>query len=161
MKYLRLTLRNGTNRRALTTYLVTSAIGHVIWEFAHMPLYVIWQTGTILEIMYNGIHCAIGDVMIASFALLAGLLIGGAGHWLENRRWLVSFITVAAGLAYTVFSEWWNTSIRMAWTYSEFMPVLPVTGTGVTPIAQWVVIPSLALALSCSRIAVLPLSRRT
>jgi len=30
------------------------------------------------------------------------------------------------------------------WAYSEFMPTLPVTGTGLSPLAQWIVIPLIA-----------------
>ena len=49
------------------------------------------------------------------------------------------------GLAYTVFSEWLNVEVRRSWAYSDLMPVLPPLGTGLSPVLQWVVIPSAAL----------------
>jgi hypothetical protein len=42
---------------------------------------------------------------------------------------------------YTVFSEWLNTEVRGSWAYSEFMPVLPVIDAGLSPLAQWIIIP--------------------
>ena len=35
----------------------------------------------------------------------------------------VSVMTVMAGIAYTVYSEWLNTAVRQSWTYSQRMPV--------------------------------------
>src|SRR5262245_16617478 len=36
-----------------------------------------------------------------------------------------------------------------AWTYNALMPVLPWLGTGLAPLLQWVVVPSLALRARC------------
>lgn len=44
-------------------------------------------------------------------------------------------------LGYTVFSEWLNTSVRASWAYSDLMPVIPVVDLGLSPLAQWIVIP--------------------
>ena len=30
----------------LRRYLVAIAVGNLIWEFAHMPLYTLWETGS-------------------------------------------------------------------------------------------------------------------
>jgi len=56
----------------------------------------------------------------------------------------------ALGAAYTVYSEWLNTGVRMAWAYSELMPVVPGIGTGLSPLLQWLVLPPLGLWL-CGR----------
>ena len=55
---------------------------------------------------------------------------------------------VALGLAYTVYSEHLNLA-RGAWAYSESMPTLPWLGTGLTPLAQWLLIPALSLSWAC------------
>ena len=54
-------------------------------------------------------------------------------------------MTVAAGLAYTVFSERLNIEVRRSWAYSDLMPVLPPVGTGLAPLLQWLVVPAAAL----------------
>jgi hypothetical protein len=56
-------------------------------------------------------------------------------------------VTVILGLGYTVFSEWLNIEIRRSWSYSDLMPTLPWLGTGLTPLAQWLVIPGLGFWL--------------
>ena len=53
---------------------------------------------------------------------------------------------ILLGAAYTVFSEWLNINIRRSWSYTDAMPVLPLLGTGLTPLLQWVVVPGLAFA---------------
>jgi hypothetical protein len=45
------------------------------------------------------------------------------------------------GLAYTIWSEWFNTGIKGAWEYARSMPT--IAGIGVTPMLQWVVLPPL------------------
>jgi len=39
-------------------------------------------------------------------------------------------------------------TVRQSWAYSPLMPVLPVTGTGLAPLLQWIVVPSTALVLT-------------
>ena len=57
-------------------------------------------------------------------------------------------LAVAFGIAYTIYSEWLNTTVRQSWAHSPLMPVLPLIGTGLSPILQWLVVPSLALTLA-------------
>jgi hypothetical protein len=45
-------------------------------------------------------------------------------------------LTVAAGVAYTIFNEWLNTQVRANLAYTELVPTLPVTGTGLSPLAS-------------------------
>jgi len=42
--------------------------------------------------------------------------------------------------------EWLNINIRRSWSYTATMRVLPLLGTGLTPLLQWVVVPGLAFA---------------
>jgi len=67
---------------------------------------------------------------------MAGL--GGGGG-------AVAVLTLVIGFTYTVFSEWLNTEVRGSWAYADIMPVLPVIGTGLTPLLQWIVVPIFAL----------------
>jgi hypothetical protein len=53
----------------------------------------------------------------------------------------VAALAVAFGVLYTVFSEWLNTEVRGSWAYAAAMPVVPPFGTGLSPLAQWLVVP--------------------
>jgi hypothetical protein len=57
----------------------------------------------------------------------------------------VAVVATAVGLGYTVFSEWLNVEVREAWAYAEAMPRLPLLGTGLAPVLQWLILPPLAL----------------
>lgn len=125
----------------LRRYLLSVGFGNLAWEFAQLPLYTIWREGSPKEIVFAAVHCAGGDLLIASTALLGALAIAGDGRWPHARFHMVAVLAVLGGLAYTVFSEWLNTEIRGSWAYTELMPTLPLIGAGVSPFAQWVVVP--------------------
>ena len=126
----------------LRWYLLAIAVGNLVWEFAQPPLFTIWRSGSTGEIVFAVLHCTGGDILIATASLVLALVLGGA-NWptarLAYRR--VALLTVALGIAYTVFSEWLNVVVRRSWAYTDLMPTLPLIGTGLSPLAQWIVVP--------------------
>ena len=132
---------------ALGRYLAVIALGNLVWEFLHMPLYTIWWSGTWGEIVFAALHCTGGDILIALSSLTLALLFAGNGAWPRERFRAVAVLTVALGVAYTIFSEWLNIVVRAAWAYAELMPVIPLFGleVGLSPLLQWIVIPLAAL----------------
>jgi hypothetical protein len=141
--------QNADWRRGLRVYLSLSAAGHLVWEAAHVRLYTIWTTQPPAEIASAILHCTAGDVLIAATALLVPLLtLPRATEWPHAgaASLRVAITALILGLAYTFSSEWWNVEVRRAWQYAPNMPrVLPL-GTGLTPLLQWLVVPTLALA---------------
>jgi len=128
----------------LRRYLLAMAVGNLAWEFAHMPLYTLWQTGAATEIAFAAFHCTGGDVLIALSALAAALLLFATGEWPEVGYRKVAAAAIVLSVTYTVASEWLNVGLRQTWAYGELMPVIPVIDVGLSPIAQWIVLPSLA-----------------
>lgn len=133
---------------ALRRYIAFIAVANLLWEVAQLPLYTVWQKGSAREIAFAVVHCTGGDVLIASATLLSGLLLLGNSRWPEERYVAVAAFTIVAGLGYTAFSEWLNTSIRTSWTYTDLMPTLPALGIGLSPLAQWIVVPVAAFWLA-------------
>ena len=134
--------------RAIRRYLVFLTIGNLIWEFLHLPLYTIWQEETYFENAYAAIHCSAGDLIIAICAFMLSLLLFGNQDWPITQFSRVLTFTVLFGVSYTVYSEWVNIEIRQAWAYSELMPVVPILETGLSPLAQWIVLPIVGLYLA-------------
>lgn len=128
-------------------YLAVSALAHITWESLQLPLYTIWMEGSTAEIVFAVVHCTAGDLLIAMSALIAALVMIGTPKWSEDAQVFgrVALLAVLLGAAYTIFSEWLNTVVRESWAYSQWMPVLPVLGTGLSPLLQWLVIPPLSL----------------
>lgn len=129
---------------ALRAYGTTIVLVNLAWETAQLPLYTLWETGTSGEIAFAVLHCTVGDLLIASFALGLAILLSGGRHSIR-RPVRIGLLTVCLALAYTLFSEWLNTEIRQSWAYAPTMPVLPGLGTGLLPTAQWLLVPPLAL----------------
>lgn len=126
----------------LRRYLLTSALGNLIWEFAQLPLYTIWHQGTRADILFAALHCTGGDVLITVCSLIAALLLAATPEWPLRRYGHVAAVAIGFGLFYTVFSEWLNTEIRKSWSYSDLMPTLPFIGTGLSPLVQWLLVPA-------------------
>lgn len=127
------------NLRSLALrYLTAITFGNLLWETVQLPLYTIWTSGTRGELVLAVIHCTAGDVMIAAACLgISALLIGR-----DAER--VAAIAIPMGIAYTMFSEWLNVDIRGTWAYASTMPILPIFGTGLAPLTQWVLVPVLS-----------------
>lgn len=129
---------------ALRRYFVASALGNLIWEFAQLPLYTVWQQGSGPQVVVAAVHCTGGDILIAASSLVAALILVGNGSWPRESFHTVASLTIVGGLAYTIFSEWLNTEIRGSWAYSAWMPTLPLIGAGLSPFAQWIAVPVVA-----------------
>jgi hypothetical protein len=136
---------------AIRRYLIAVACGNLLWETAQLPLYTLWHDGPASSIASAVLHCTAGDVVIATVALIGALAVVGSAEW-PDESWLrVAVTALSIGVGYTIFSEYLNTVIRRSWTYTELMPTLPWFGTGLAPMAQWVVVPSAALAFAGRR----------
>ncbi|MBY0226167.1 MAG: hypothetical protein K2Q28_10215 [Hyphomicrobium sp.] len=120
-------------------------VANLIWETLQLPLYTIWTTGTARDIAFAVIHCTLGDALIALSALILALVSVGTKNWPDERHNLVLAVTIILGVGYTIFSEWLNIVVRTSWAYSSLMPVVPVIGTGLAPLMQWILIPAIGL----------------
>ncbi len=131
---------------AVRIYLAIIAVGNLIWEAAHLPLYTIWTTGTMREQAFAVVHCTGGDLLIATSSLVIGLILVGDSQWPGRRFLHVAGLTMLLGVGYTIFSEWLNIIIRQSWAYSDLMPVVTILGfkVGLSPVFQWIIVPSFA-----------------
>ena len=126
----------------LRRYIVFAAVAHLVWEFAHLPLYTIWLTGTAGELAFAAIHCTGGDLLITLSTTMLALVLFGNAEWPRVRTRRVLASAVVFGVSYTIFSEWLNIEVRQAWAYRDIMPVIPAIDAGLSPFLQWLVIPT-------------------
>jgi hypothetical protein len=131
-------------------YLPRLAALNLAWELVQLPLYTLWREASAGYIAFAVAHCTVGDILIGAAALALALIATRAGP-LARWPWLrIALIATCAGAAYTLVSEWMNTSLRQGWEYSELMPTVELGGfvIGLSPLAQWLVVPPLALYLT-------------
>ena len=131
----------GTIRR----YLCASLALHFVWEMLQLPLYTLWTTGTLRQQAFAIVHCTGGDAMIAAGALLLALILFGRSEWPAGKGLAVYSASLAIGVVYTAYSEWYNTTVSAQWAYANAMPIVPFIGVGLTPLLQWIVVPTLAM----------------
>lgn len=133
---------------AIALYVGLGAIGHLAWEIVQLPLYGLWRSASGGEIAFAVVHCTAGDLVIATSVLLASLVLLRAWNWPRAKALQVATLALALGIAYTAFSEWHNVYVRGTWSYDAAMPTLPIIGyrIGVSPLAQWLVVPSAVFA---------------
>jgi hypothetical protein len=134
---------------ALRSYLLFVIPANLAWEIAHLPLYTIWQE-PLGRRAFAVFHCTLGDALIATATVVAAIVVAGSSTWPSSQTTFrrVAVTTVVIAIGYTIYSEWLNISVRRGWAYSDLMPKLPWIGTGLSPVLQWIVIPSVGFTIA-------------
>lgn len=113
------------------------------WEFAQAPLFA----GLPAADHWSGIvicgQATLGDVVIALAAFWTVAVAGGGRTWITapRPRQITGFVLV--GVSITIVLERLATTVLGRWTYADAMPIIPLIDVGVSPVAQWVIIPLL------------------
>lgn len=139
-----------TLRFVALRYLPLLGALNLLWEIAQLPFYTLREEGPPSFVAYAVVHCTLGDVAIGTLALLIALIATRAGTVATWKWRQVALFLVVPAVGYTALSEWINTIARGSWTYSALMPVVNLGGFefGLSPLAQWLVIPPVALWLA-------------
>jgi hypothetical protein len=134
-------------------YVPLLGVLNLFWEIVQLPLYTVWAEGSLPYLAYVVVHCTLGDLVIGASALVSALVATRAGTIDEWKLRKVGLVAVVAGVGYTVLSEWMNTIARPNWEYSALMPVVHLAGLriGLSPLAQWLIVPPMALWLAWLR----------
>ena len=118
---------------------------HFVWEFIQAPTYA----DMVERPHWDGIKlctsATFGDVGFALTAFWITALLAKSRYWIAAPKpWQIG-VFVAIGILLTVGFEYYYTQVSLRWTYSELMPLVPPFGTGLSPLLQWLVIPSLVI----------------
>ncbi len=114
-----------------------------IWELLQMPLFAGFADFPYYQIILHCTKATFGDVIISLVAFAGACLITRSRMWIKsmNKSGVVAFL--AMGLVITIIFELLATGPLNRWEYSELMPT--VIGVGVSPVAQWVILPLIQL----------------
>jgi hypothetical protein len=131
--------------KRLLRWAALALVLHGLWEVAQLPLYTLWEDSDRRRILAYLLHCIAGDVSIGVALFLLVAAIFRDSDWPGPRPWRGGLVMITAGLAYTVFSEWYNVYRAHAWSYAASMPL--VAGIGLAPLMQWLIVPILMIVL--------------
>jgi hypothetical protein len=129
--------------KRLLHWAVLALVLHGLWEAAQLPLYTLREDTDRRRVLFYLSHCIAGDISIAVTLFLSVAALFRDSVWPVHRPWRGGAVMIVLGLAYTVFSEWYNVYRAGAWSYAASMPL--VAGIGLAPLMQWIVVPILMI----------------
>jgi hypothetical protein len=127
--------------------LLFSFLLNFVWEMWQVPFYQGLSTMDHFRAVRSCTQASLGDGVIT---LLAFWSAAAAAH---SRQWLLvvtptpALIYWTVGISITVVMEWLATGPLDRWQYAAAMPRLPVLGTGLLPLLQWILLPGAILVL--------------
>ena len=125
--------------------IVFSFLLNLAWELWQVPLF----RGLADQPHWEGVkactQATFGDagISLAAFWIVAFLARSRAWILQPDRRDIAVFLGI--GIATTIVFEELATRVLQRWNYSDAMPRLPILGTGLLPLIQWLMIPPLVL----------------
>lgn len=98
-------------------------------------------------------QATLGDAGIALAAFWVTAVYAKTRRWISqpNRIQIAIFLGVGVGVTVTV--EALATGMLERWAYNDAMPRLPILGTGLLPLLQWLTLPPLVLCIVRRQIA--------
>lgn len=125
--------------------LVLSFLGHFAWEILQAPLFTSLSNTDHFVGIAVCLKATLGDLAIALAAFWGAAILGGGRNWYVKASYRALIAFFAIGLLATVGLEFLHTQVTGRWTYDGVMPLLPILGTGLSPILQWVFVPMFVL----------------
>ena len=142
-------IKKATNRKVFNRFiLITIIVAFVLnflWELMQMPLYD-RSSFVINHITF----CALGSVADAIMVLLIyfGLaVIFKNPLWIYPLKWQRVVLVILIGGIGAILSEMRHLSLGN-WAYSDSMPLIPILNVGISPVLQFMILPTLIYIVS-------------
>ena len=129
----------------LSRLFVIAVSGNYVWEIAQAPLYVGMDS---FKVVWW--HCgvaALGDGLLVLLIYVIGGTVLNKQDWFVHPRTIGYVIMMFVGLAIGVGIEWLAVVVTNRWEYTVRMPLVPLLGVGLIPVAQMLVLPPLVFRL--------------
>ena len=122
-----------------------------IWEIWQVPLFQSMDNLTHFEATIGCTRAAGGDVVILLVAFWTMALTARSRSWIIHPTTIQVTGFIAVGIVITVVVEAISIHVLNRWQYATAMPTLPIIGTGITPILQWLMIPPIIVFMKLRR----------
>lgn len=116
-----------------------------VWEIQQMPLYQVPPEHSCFVMIRYCTLATVGDVgiMLAAFWVVAA--ISKSRYWVQQPTWRQIGVFTLVGVLITVVFEDLATRWLGIWTYANSMPIIPLVGTGLSPLLMWILLPPLTI----------------
>lgn len=125
-------------------FTVAVLILHYIWEMVQGGLFVGMKEQPFAEAAVRCFKATLGDLVITAIAFASAALTVRRIDWPLVKSFVAPAVFIAVGLVITIAFEHFALATSR-WAYAPEMPTL--FGVGISPIAQWIVIPLVELPL--------------
>lgn len=124
---------------------IFSFLLNFVWEMWQIPFFTAMPSAPHWVGVAACTQATLGDTAISLVAFWCVAALARSRGWITDpsRRHVVVF--VAVGVAITIILEALATGPLGRWGYTPLMPTLPVLGTGVIPLVQWILLPPLTI----------------
>ena len=124
---------------------VFSFLLNFVWEMWQIPFYTVMPDGTHWAGVLACTKASLGDVAISLVAFWFVSALAQSRRWINHSSVSQVFGFVAVGVISTIIFEALATGPLNRWSYAPSMPTLPVLGTGLFPLLQWILLPPLTI----------------
>ena len=118
---------------------------HFVWEMWQIPFF----TATSSDSHWVGVvactRATVGDAAISLVAFWFVAAVARSRSWILDSSPSQVGTFVAVGVVITIMLESLATGPLKRWSYTSLMPLLPVLGTGIVPLLQWILLPPLTI----------------
>ncbi|MEO7512477.1 MAG: hypothetical protein ABIZ91_12025 [Gemmatimonadaceae bacterium] len=124
---------------------IFSFLLHFVWEMWQIPFFAAIASDPHWVGVAACTQATFGDVAISLVAFWCVAAFARSRWWIikSSPSQVVGF--VAVGVVITIILEALATGPLERWSYSPSMPTLPVLGTGILPLFQWILLPPLTI----------------
>ena len=124
---------------------IFSFLLNFFWEIRQMPYFRVSSEFSYTDIINNCTLATFADAGISVTAFITVAAIAKSRRWIFQPNWWQVSVFILVGIIITIIFEALATGVLNRWQYGEAMPTLPVLGTGLLPILQWLIIPPLII----------------
>lgn len=128
---------------------------NLVWESLHAPLFVFKEQSSWNALTACLLFCAGVDAVMMVFVYWVVALIRLDRSWFLRGKSVNKVVFALTALTLAITSEYTAVHYRSLWQDPERMPLIPVAGIDITPILQWLILPTIILLLLV-RFEVLP-----
>ena len=116
-----------------------------VWETQQMRFFDVPLEFTIVDAINGCTQATLGDAGISLAAFWAVASVVKSRQWMSRPTWRQVGGFILVGVLITIVFEALATGPLNRWVYGDDMVTLPVLGTGLLPLLQWIVVPSLVV----------------
>ena len=124
---------------------IFSFLLNFFWEIRQMPYFRVSSEFSYTDIINNCTLATFADAGISVTAFVTVAAIAKSRRWIFRPNWWQVGIFILMGIIITIITDVIATKVLNLWQYGEAMPTLPVLGTGLSPLLQWLIIPPLII----------------